>query len=89
MKYPDYYKMSRKEALDAYWDLEIKLDILAAKYAEGSKEKLVKDFKNDLFLSKRISYLLWERVNVLQRLEHHADKPKKEKSNVIPFRRKR
>ena len=87
-KYPNYYKMSRKQALDAYWDIEIALDLLAAKFSEGSKKKLIENFKGDLFLGKRISYLLWERVEVLQRLNNHEDTPKEEKSNVVSFSRK-
>ncbi|MDC1299982.1 hypothetical protein N8Z24_00590 [bacterium] len=84
-KYPNYYQMSRQEAKAAYWDIEIKISLLAAKFTKGDKKKLV-EYKDDLFLGPRISYLFWERVNVIQRLNYHKDAPK---SNVIPLRSKR
>jgi hypothetical protein len=63
--------------LNIYWDFEIEISLLVAKY-KMSRKKLFAN-KDILSLSdrKHLEFVLWERVNCLQKLN--------KKSNVIQF----
>ncbi len=64
----DLYKLSKEKVIDIYWDHEITISILVAKYKKSRPEL----FSNRGILSdidrEKLTTALWGRVNCLQRL---------------------